>query len=59
MLRTMVNFDEKSSKITVFLDDFSPKLAIVCPKCVSWCSNQECRFIYVDMVYNSFLGQLA
>ena len=39
--RTMVYFGEKSAKITVFLADFSPKLTIVQPKCVSWRSNQE------------------
>ena len=51
MPRTMVNFNEKSSKITVFLDDFSPKLTKVRPKSVSWRSNQEWPSICADTVY--------
>ena len=48
----MVYFAEKSSKITVFLADFSPKLTIVRPKCVSWRSNQEWRSIGMDTVFD-------
>ena len=48
----MVNFGEKSSKITVFSDDFSPKLTKVRPKSVSWRSNQEWPSICADTVYN-------
>ena len=46
----MVNFGEKSSKITVFSDDFLPKLTKVRPKSVSWCSNQEWPSICADAV---------
>ena len=46
----MIYFSEKSSKITVFLADFSPKLTIVRPKCVSWRSNQEWHSICADTV---------
>ena len=46
---------EKSSKITVFSDDFLPKLAIVCPKCVSWRSNQEWPSICADTVCYIFI----
>ena len=44
------HYGQKSAKITVFLDDFSPKLTIVCPKCVSCRSNQEWHSICADTV---------
>ena len=47
----MVNFGEKSSKITVFSDDFSPKLTKVRPKSVSWRSNQEWPSICADTLF--------
>ena len=47
----MVNFGENLAKIAVFSDDFSPKLTIVCPKCVSWRSNQEWHSICADAVF--------
>ena len=56
MPRTMLNFDKKSVKITVFLDDFSPKLTIVSPKCVSWLSNQEWCSICVDTISDLVLS---
>ena len=37
-------------KITIFLGEFSTKPAIVCPKIVSWRSNQEWRSICADTV---------
>ena len=43
------------SKITIFLGEFSTKPAIVCPKSVSWRSNQEWRSICADTV-DSNLG---
>ena len=54
MPRTMVNFGKKSSKITLFLDNFSPKLTVVCPKCVSWRSNQEWPSICADTVCGAY-----
>ena len=54
----MVTFDEKSLKIIVFSDDSSPKLTMVCPKCVSWRSNQERCSIGADTVISSFLGSI-
>ena len=48
----MVYFSEKSSKIAIFLADFSQKLTIVRPKCVSWRSNQEWHSNGADTVIN-------
>ena len=51
----MVNFDKFSSENTVIFDDFSPKIAVVRSKYVSWGSIQEgvlltrIRYIYSEV----------
>ena len=42
-------------KITIFLDEFSPKLISVCPKKSSWHSNREWSSICGDMVWAYWL----